>query len=148
MSGNPLAAERANPSWWRMLAINARYWQAVGIWLGAYAVLDFALGWDAYRSNVVAFLLAIASVVVGLSTPRRLIERLGSSTSAEGAMASWWPYLVGVAAFPILVGALDLFGWRSHQVVAAAYVAMGLLATSLVVDDDRSKKLKALQLTE
>jgi hypothetical protein len=133
--------------WRRMMIVNGRWYLGLGTWLLLFAFFDFVLGWDAYRSNVAAYFPAATLVVLSSSAPSRLRDRLASSTSAAGMLKSWWPYLAGVASFPILFVAFNLFGWQSHQLVAAAYLAMAVLVGSLASEGHIRMSLLVAMLT-
>jgi len=124
----------------RLGAYDPRYLLGVGLWLSLFAIFDFGLGWDAYRSNVAAYFPAATAVALSYSSPGRLRDRVASSRSVAGLLTSWWPYLAGLASFLVLFAAFNLFGWQSKQLVAAAYLAMAVLMGCLAVDD-RSRKL-------
>jgi TRAP-type C4-dicarboxylate transport system permease small subunit len=115
----------------RMVVVNGRWYLGAGTWLVLFAFFDFVLGWDAYRSNVAAYFPATTLVALSFSMPPRLGERLASSTSLAGVVKNWWPYLVALVSFPILFFAFNLFGWQSHQLVGAAYLAMAILVGCL-----------------
>jgi hypothetical protein len=127
-----LAATPGFDPWRAMAAVYGRYWIGAGIWLVLFPFFAFVLGWDDSRSNVTAYFAATAVVLLSFSAPWRLRDRLASSGSIAGVLKSWWPYLVGLASFPVLLAAFSLVGWfASHRLVAAAYLAMGVLVVCL-----------------
>jgi hypothetical protein len=130
-----------------MVVLNGRWYLGVGTWLVLFAFFDFVLGWDAYRSNVAAYFPASALVVVSSSAPSRLRERLSTSKSVAGVVRSWWPYLVGLLSFPILFFAFNVFGWQTHQLVAAAYLAMAILIGCLAIEGPIRTSLVVAMLT-
>jgi hypothetical protein len=130
-----------------MVVVNGRWYLGVGTWLLLFAFFDFVLGWDAYRSNVAAYFPAAALVVLSSSAPSRLRDRLASSKSVAGVVRSWWPYLVGLISFPILFFAFNLYGWQSHQLVAAAYLAMAVLIGCLAIEGPIRTSLLVAMLT-
>jgi hypothetical protein len=133
--------------WRRMVIANDRWYLGVGTWLLLFAFFDFVLGWDAYRSNVAAYFPASTLVVLSFSTPSRLGDRLASPRSVGGVVRSWWPYLAGLASFAVLLLAFNLFGWQSHQVVAAAYLSMAVLVGCLASEGHIRTSLLVAMLT-
>jgi hypothetical protein len=114
--------------WRGLVAANGRWYLGSGTWLLLFAFFGFVLGWNTYRSNLASYFPAALVVVLTFSAPSRLRQRIAASRSAAGILRSWWPYLVGLASFAVLLAVFNLAGGPdSQRPVAAGYIAMAVL---------------------
>jgi hypothetical protein len=118
-----LAATPGFSPWRAMARVYGRWWITIAVFLALYALFDFGLGWDAYRSLAWAYFPAIAVLIAMSSTPRRLSARA----------AAWVPYAVAAAVFVVLSGVfIAVLGWTpAKSTLVAAYLATGVLAIAI-----------------
>ena len=114
-------AHAAGAKPWRFMArVYGRWWITLAVFLVLFALFDFVLGWDAYRSWAWSYFPAIAVLILISSTPRRLRSRT----------AAWVPYAAAVGLFVVLVAVfVVVLAWTpAKSALVAAYLATGLLA--------------------
>src|ERR1700730_17479936 len=121
--------------WRGIVATDWGLYLGSGTWLILFAFFGFILGWNTYRSNLASYVPAALVVVLTFSAPSRLRRRVAASRSGARLLSRWWPYLVGLASFAVVLAAFNLVGGPDGQrPVAAAYIAMAILIVCLGIE--------------